>query len=214
MIEHSLRFDFPTSNNQAEYEACIAGIRMAREIGAKAITICSNSQLVVSQIRGDYSAKEPMLQKYLSKVRELLLDFVKFEIKHIPPEENSRADLLSKLASTKKTSNYRSVIEQTIPQPVIIMQIVAGDWRFLILKYIIKGTLPEDPKEAKKIEKQASNFVEVEGNLYRRGTSVPLLKCLSPEESKYVLAEVHEGSCGHHIGGKSLAWKALRAGYF
>jgi len=120
--------------------------------------------------------------------------------------------LLSKLASTKKTSNYRSIIEKTIPQPIVIMQIVAGDWRFPILNYITKGVLPDDPSKAKKIEKQVSNFAKVEGNLYRRGTSVPLLKCLSNEESKYVLAEVHKGSYSHHIEGKSLARKVLRAG--
>jgi hypothetical protein len=39
-IEYSLKFDFPTSNNQAEYEACLAGIRMAKELGANAVTIC------------------------------------------------------------------------------------------------------------------------------------------------------------------------------
>ena len=54
----------------------------------------------------------------------------------------------------------------------------------------------------------------VEGHLFRKGVSVPLLKCIGPEEVGYVLAEIHEGSCGHHIGAKSLARKALRAGYF
>jgi hypothetical protein len=48
VVEYSLRFDFPTSNNHAEYEACLAGIRMAKELGANAITICSDSKLVVS----------------------------------------------------------------------------------------------------------------------------------------------------------------------
>ena len=107
-VEYSLRFDFPTSNNQAEYEACLAGIRMAKELGANAITICSDSKLVVSQIKGEYQAKEPIMQKYLAKVRDALVGFSKFEIRHIPREENARADLLSKLASTKKTSNSTS----------------------------------------------------------------------------------------------------------
>jgi hypothetical protein len=54
----------------------------------------------------------------------------------------------------------------------------------------------------------------VEGKLFRRGLSTPLLKCIAPSETCYVLTEVHEGSCGHHIGGKSLARNFLRAGYF
>jgi hypothetical protein len=47
-IEYSLKFDFPTSNNQTEYEACLAGIRMAKDLGANVVTICSDSKLVVS----------------------------------------------------------------------------------------------------------------------------------------------------------------------
>jgi ribonuclease HI len=70
-VEYSLKCEFPTSNNQAEYEACLAGIRVAQESGASAITICSDSQLVVSQIQVDYHAKEPMLQKYHTKVIEI-----------------------------------------------------------------------------------------------------------------------------------------------
>jgi hypothetical protein len=53
-VEYSIKFEFPTSNNQAKYEACLAGIRAAKELGATAVTLCSDSQLVVSQIKGKY----------------------------------------------------------------------------------------------------------------------------------------------------------------
>jgi ribonuclease HI len=87
-VEYSLKFEFPTSNNQVEYEACLAAIRAAEELGATAITLCSDFQLVVSQIKGEYQAREPLLQRYLTKVKESLLGLSKFEIKHIPKEEN------------------------------------------------------------------------------------------------------------------------------
>jgi ribonuclease HI len=70
-IEYSLKFDFPTSNNQVEYEACLAGIRMAKELGANAITICSDSKLVVSQIKGEYEAKELIMQNISPKYEML-----------------------------------------------------------------------------------------------------------------------------------------------
>jgi ribonuclease HI len=98
-IEYSLKFEFLTSNNQAEYEACLAGIRMAKELGANAVTIYSDSRLVVSKIKGKYQEKEPIMQKYIAKVRDALVGLSKFEIRHIPKEENSCADLLTKLAS-------------------------------------------------------------------------------------------------------------------
>ena len=67
LIEYSLKFEFPTSNNQAEYEACLAGIRMEKELGANVVTFCSDSTLVVSQFKGEYQAKEPIMQKYLAR---------------------------------------------------------------------------------------------------------------------------------------------------
>ncbi len=43
---------------------------------------------------------------------------------------------------------------------------------------------------------------------------MPLLKCLSKSEVEYVLKEIHEGVCGGHSGGRMLAHKAIRAGYY
>ena len=43
---------------------------------------------------------------------------------------------------------------------------------------------------------------------------MPLLKCATLSEAKYIMREIHEGICGNHAGGQSLAFKALRQGYF
>jgi hypothetical protein len=77
-----------------------------------------------------------------------------------------------------------------------------------------EGITPKDDKESRKIIKKTTRFTTIEGHLFRKGISIPLLKCIGPEEVGYLLAEIHKGSCGHHVGGKSLARKALRAGYF
>jgi hypothetical protein len=148
----------------------------------------------------------------LAKVKESLLGLSKFEIKHIPREENSRADLL--LASTKSSSTLKSVVEEVLPSPCAILQIKGDDWRTPIIEYITKGSLPKDTREAKKLVQKASQYTVIEGQLFRRGLLIPLLKCIGPSEVWYILTEVHEGSCGHHIRGKSLARKSLRAGYF
>ncbi|KAK7281396.1 hypothetical protein RIF29_09353 [Crotalaria pallida] len=66
-MEYSLKFEFQTSNNQEEYEAVLAGLKMVHEFGAERVSVFSDSQLVVSQIKGQYSAKEPILQKYLEE---------------------------------------------------------------------------------------------------------------------------------------------------
>jgi hypothetical protein len=154
------------------------------------------------------------MQKYLVKVRDALVGLSKFEIKHIPREENTRADLLSKLASTKKASNYHSMIEEVLPYPSLTLQVLVADRRTPLIDYIERGVMPEDDKEAKHIVKKATRFTVIEGHLFRNGISTPLLKCIGPEEVWNVLVEIHEGSCGHHVGAKSLARKAQRAGYF
>ncbi|XP_019455179.1 PREDICTED: uncharacterized protein LOC109356308 [Lupinus angustifolius] len=119
-IEHFLTFTFPTSNNQAEYEACITGLQLAKEVGARKVLICSDSQLVVSQVSGAYQTKDALLGKYLLKVKELMADFDEATIQHVPRESNARADILSKLASTKCLRNNRSVVQGTIYHPSVL----------------------------------------------------------------------------------------------
>ena len=71
-VELSLMFGFPASNNQVEYEALLAGLKLAKEVGARKLNIYSDSQVVTSQITGSYQAKDPTMKKYLDKTREQL----------------------------------------------------------------------------------------------------------------------------------------------
>ncbi|XP_072076515.1 uncharacterized protein [Arachis hypogaea] len=100
-IEVFLKFEFPTSNNQAKYEALIAGLKLAKEMGATKVVIFSDSQIVTSQINGEYQAKDLNMKRYLEKTLEHLQQFNDTEVWHITRELNSRAESLSKLASTK-----------------------------------------------------------------------------------------------------------------
>ncbi|XP_015965196.1 uncharacterized protein LOC107488920 [Arachis duranensis] len=101
VYEQSIKFEFPISNNQAEYEALIGGLALATEVGATRLEICSDSQVVTSQVNGSYQARDSLLQKYLEKVKDLSQKFEEVTIHHVPRERNTWADLLSKLASTK-----------------------------------------------------------------------------------------------------------------
>ncbi|XP_072054354.1 uncharacterized protein [Arachis hypogaea] len=101
VIEQSVRYEFPVSNNQAEYEALLAGLILAKEVWAKILEVCSDSQVVSSQVNGDYQIRDPLLQQYLTKVNKLKEEFDQVTIQHIPREQNARADLLSKLVRTK-----------------------------------------------------------------------------------------------------------------
>lgn len=54
----------------------------------------------------------------------------------------------------------------------------------------------------------------IQGQLYRKSLIGPYLQCLDANEAHRLLEEIHEGICGNHLGGRSLAHKALTAGYY
>ena len=83
-----------------------------------------------------------------------------------------------------------------------------------IISYIKDGKLPSNSSEVKKVRVQAVRFVVLNGELYKRGFSMPYLKCLAPNEVTYVLREIHEGVCGNHSRPRSLVRKMIRVGYF
>nr|XP_025631192.1 uncharacterized protein K02A2.6-like [Arachis hypogaea] len=67
VIEQSIRYEFPVSNNQAEYEALLAGLTLAKVVRVNVLEVNTDSQVVSSQINGDYQTRDPLLQQYLAK---------------------------------------------------------------------------------------------------------------------------------------------------
>ena len=74
--------------------------------------------------------------------------------------------------------------------------------------------LPDGKDAARKLKVQASQFILIKDVLYKRGLSLPYLRCLVPEEAKYVMREVHKGICRNHSGARSLVHKLIRVGYY
>ena len=74
-VRYALRLQFPGANKEAEYEALIAGIRLARKMGLQQLRVYSDSQLVVNQVKGDYQAKGENMAAYLKVAREQLRSF-------------------------------------------------------------------------------------------------------------------------------------------
>ena len=220
-IEYALRFGFHASNNEAEYEAVIAGLNLAHSLEVDQLEVHSDSQLVVRQIEDTYEAKSEKMVLYLQKVRDLLKKFVLVQVKYVPRTENSRADALAKLATALQEDIGESTPVEYLAEPSIdpygmVIAPVGSvpNWMDPIWDYINDGTLPDDPKEAAKIRVRSSRFTNHKGSLYKRGFFTPFLKCIAGEDTEYVLREVHEGICGNHIGARTLARKVLRQGYY
>jgi hypothetical protein len=83
-----------------------------------------------------------------------------------------------------------------------------------IISYLQGGILPSDRHEARRLKVCASRFVMLQGILYKKGFSLPYLRCLTLVEAEYVLKEIHKGICGNHSGAQSLSKKIVRVGYY
>ena len=100
IIEKSLRLDFSTTNNEAEYEVLLIGMAMIQRMGGKSVKVFSDLRFVVSQVKGEFEAKDERMQGYLSQVKCLQSKFDSFDLLHIPRNGNARADSLVMLATS------------------------------------------------------------------------------------------------------------------
>jgi ribonuclease HI len=86
------------TNNEAEYEALIEGLKAVSEWKPDRLEIFLDSKLVVEQVKERWKVKEARLQSLQTKVKELLAGFPEFEIKHVERERNKGADALANMA--------------------------------------------------------------------------------------------------------------------
>ncbi|XP_070047008.1 uncharacterized protein [Nicotiana tomentosiformis] len=91
------------TNNEAEYEAIIAGLRLALKYGAKRLKLRCDSQLVINQVTETFQIKEQRLQKYQTEICRLLLSFDEWQLDQIPQNQNVEVDGLAKLAAATKS---------------------------------------------------------------------------------------------------------------
>ncbi|GKB71629.1 reverse transcriptase domain-containing protein [Tanacetum coccineum] len=116
---YALRFQFTASNNEAEYEALIAGLRIAAQMGVRNVQVSVDSKLVANQILGTYVAKEENMVKYLEKAKSLISGFANFSISQVPRSKNKKADALSKIASTSFAHLSKQVLVEILKEKSI-----------------------------------------------------------------------------------------------
>jgi ribonuclease HI len=84
-----------TTNNVAEYTAVIEGLALAKELGARSVTLRSDSLLLISQLTGRYRVKSTHLQPLHRRARSIAAGFERISFEHVPREENREADRLA-----------------------------------------------------------------------------------------------------------------------
>uniref|UniRef100_A0A2N9FQ06 Uncharacterized protein n=1 Tax=Fagus sylvatica TaxID=28930 RepID=A0A2N9FQ06_FAGSY len=164
MLEQAVRLGFRASNNEAEYEALLHGLRAAKRLGARFLNIRFDSQLIVNQLTGEYMAKDERMMAYRDLAKDLLKSFDEVNIERVGREHNGHADSLVGLASSVAPDFRRTIAVEVQDSPsimksspAIICQIEAGpSWMDPILNYLTKDVLPADQKETAKIRRNAT----------------------------------------------------------
>ena len=114
-IEEARRLNFQATNNEAEYEALIYGLELAKHLGVKLLKVRLDSKLIAEQVAGRFAAKESRMKSYFDKASALSCHFRLFNIKQVPWELNQRADELAKeaaLGEYDRRVEIVSIIEQ------------------------------------------------------------------------------------------------------
>lgn len=86
------------TNNEAEYRAAIAGLEAALALGARHVLLSMDSELIVRQLEFRYRVRNERLRPFFNRILELRRRFESFAVRHVPREQNSRADQLANLA--------------------------------------------------------------------------------------------------------------------
>ncbi|KAK1620214.1 hypothetical protein QYE76_025731 [Lolium multiflorum] len=156
-LQYVLQIHFEATNNMAEYEALLHGMRIAKEIGIKHIICCGDSDLVAQQVAGTWNARNSIIAAYRDEVDEIAKCFLGYEVKYVRRDDNTAADMLSKLGSGRKPippgiflEHLRIPLRALTGNPDVavslakeVMVIILA-WTQPFLDYLIDQKLPED----------------------------------------------------------------------
>nr|AAT77329.1 putative polyprotein [Oryza sativa Japonica Group] len=159
-FKHAIHLNFRATNNTAEYEGLLAGIRAATALGVKQLIVKGDSELVANQVHKDYKCSSPELSKYLAEVRKLEKRFDGIEVRHVYRKDNIEPDDLARRASTqeplepgtfldvltkpsvKETNDENSTVTPDICSGATEAECVVADietsddWRIPLIKFI------------------------------------------------------------------------------
>ena len=134
------------------------------------------------------------MKRYLNKVRECIKSLTLAKLQQIPKEENIEADSLAKTAFVDSNINEQVRVQYIPSIDVPKVQQIDGkaNWTTPIISYLKDDILPEEKEEAQKLRIRVDKFILMDEVLYKRGFSQPYLRCLTPNESNYIMKDFHE----------------------
>jgi ribonuclease HI len=230
-IKYVLQIFWKVSNNEAEYEALLHGLRLVASLGIKRLLVYGYSAVVINQVNKSWDRNKENMDAYCLEVRKLETKFYGLEFHHIVRDNNVAADILSKLSSTRAQVPVGVFVHElhapSIPEPAPPttdpphhpagqeVMMIDVDWRQPFIDYLREQKVPLDKNMAEQLVRRAKSDVLVGDKLYRRGASSGvLMKCVPREEGKGILEEIHKGVCGNHASSRTLVSKAFRRAFY
>ncbi|XP_058208305.1 uncharacterized protein LOC131321327 [Rhododendron vialii] len=211
------------TNNQAEYEALIIGLEIAKELNIRYLNVTGDSQLMIRQITGEYKCNHHLLELQLQKVKILVSYFDEVQLQHVYRLENGDANQMAQIASEIRIPEGQNeklirVQKRFLPFSIErdrndfdIMELnLVDDWRVPIKKFLEKSSEKTD----RNIKQRAINYVIIGNDLFRKSLDEVLLLCIAKPQTMMVMGEVHEGTCGSHQSGDKMKWLLKRYGYY
>ncbi|XP_073363169.1 uncharacterized protein [Aegilops tauschii subsp. strangulata] len=222
------------SNNIAEYEGLITGLRVAAALRVKCLTIKGHSQLLVNFSNKEYKPRDEHMEAYLEEL--------------VPRGTNKEADDIAKRAS-RREPRMPGVFEESLFKPsaaplvvrpellqeepplapsssalacgptsgarlLLALEPQEGCWTQEFKAYLLCGTLPEKEEDAERVDRQATAYCLQDAELYRRCPNDISLRCISKEKGRELLADIHGRVCRHHSSSRTLMGKVFRSGLY
>ncbi|XP_028121539.1 uncharacterized protein LOC114318779 [Camellia sinensis] len=185
--KQAIRLGWKASNNEAEYEVLLAGLRSTEHFNAEELLVYSDSQLVVNQLTRVYETRNDRMTSYAEQAKHLIRKFQAIRVVKIGRYGNSHADALACLGSSVDSKNGRKIWIEFVPQPTIDLpsSVLCTDlgqsWMDPLLAFLKNGALSNDKKETHKTRHRAARFwVSPSGKLYKKSYLGPYLLCVHP----------------------------------
>uniref|UniRef100_A0A803N6C4 RNase H type-1 domain-containing protein n=1 Tax=Chenopodium quinoa TaxID=63459 RepID=A0A803N6C4_CHEQI len=182
-IAQAIRCNFKATNNEAEYEALITGLTVARDMKIQHLEVISDSLLMVNQINGEYAAKDTRMIAYLEVTKKLIKEF---KIDQVPRNLNTEADALANLGSNINPEEFGAIplvhvlspaIEKDSTMNVCEVQIGStgkeGDSKATPLKeYLLDKTVPTGKVAAQAFALKTSKYCLISNVLFKKSAAV------------------------------------------
>ncbi|XP_020193918.1 uncharacterized protein [Aegilops tauschii subsp. strangulata] len=202
-------------NNITEYEGLIVGLKAAAILGFKRLTIKAILGLELQHVPRGTNKEADDIAKRASRCEP-----------QIPGVIEER---LFKPSATPPTTGTTLAREELPPSPLtgalargstsgarllLVLEPQEGSWTKQFEAYLLHDTLPEKEEDAECVAHWSTAYCLQGGELYRRRPNDISLRCISEDQGRELLADIHEGECRHHSSLRTLMGKVIRIGFY